>query len=123
MGPEAGAAGGEGVHPVGDLWPLLEGDVVPRVAAVVRLDERHAAVDGVAERDAVLPVGPEVHGVVEDALRVVAVRLEGKKGYVYRGPGGSRLTLWCEILLIHQAYFDSFLFCTSQNNKIKSAFL
>merc|ERR1719471_464909 len=75
MGPEAGAAGGEGVHPAGDLWPLLEGDVVPRVAAVVRLDERHAAVDGVAERDAVLPVGPEVHGVVEDALRVVAVRL------------------------------------------------
>ena len=77
MRPEASPAGREGVYSVGDLWPLLEGDVVPRVAPVVRLDEGHAAVDGVAERDPVLAVRPEVHGVVEDALGVVAVRLRG----------------------------------------------
>ena len=54
---------------------------MPGVAPVVGLDEGHPAVDGVAERDPVLVVvGPEVHGVVEDALGVVAVGLLKRKG-------------------------------------------
>ena len=72
---EASSAGRKGVHSVGNLWPLLEGDVVPRVSPVVRLDDCHAAVDRVPEGDPVLLVRPEVHGVVKDALGVVAVRL------------------------------------------------
>ena len=75
MRSEASSAGRKGVHSVWDLWPLLEGDVVPGVTAVVRLDDRHAAVDRVPEGDPVLLVRPEVHGVVKDALGVIAVRL------------------------------------------------
>ena len=79
MRPEASSARRKGVHSLWDLGPLLEGDVVPGVAPVVRLDDGHPPVDRVAERDPVLLVGPEVHGVVKDALGVVAIRLGDKK--------------------------------------------